>query len=168
VTEIVNSLGRFSRRSDDLNQICNINSIIDNCLVILNNTFKYKCTVTKEYCDEKLEVTGNEGKLHQVFINILNNSIQAIEKNGTLHISTNIAENNCALIIIRDNGSGILPEHINKIFDPFFTTKEPGKGTGLGLSIVYSIIKEHNGFITYKSEINRGTEVKILLPLRLK
>jgi len=166
VSEIVTSLSRFSRRGNDLKQKCDIHNIIDNCIVILNNVLKHKCKVEKHFAEKILHVNGNEGKLHQVFINILNNSSQAIENFGLISISTSLSEDSkCVQIKITDNGTGIDSENLNKIYDPFFTTKDPGKGTGLGLSIVYTIIQEHNGTIEYKSNKNIGTEVSISLPV---
>jgi PAS domain S-box-containing protein len=70
-----------------------------------------------------------------------------------------------ALIKIKDNGCGMDKETLKRVFEPFYTTKEAGKGTGLGMSIVYSIVKQHNGFITVESEKGKGTEVNIYLPL---
>jgi PAS domain S-box-containing protein len=162
--DIVKSLTRLSRKSNDIKQPCNIHSIIENCLVILNYEIKYKCTVIKNFLSSELIIQGFEGKLHQVFLNILLNAVQSMNK-GTITIETSLSPNtNNAQIKITDTGKGIDPEILNKIFDPFFTTKEPGEGTGLGLSIVYSIIREHNGSIIYNSAINKGTEVLIALP----
>jgi PAS domain S-box-containing protein len=163
-TEIVKSLTRLSRKGVDVKQPCNLNSIIDSCLILLNNEIKYKCSVVKKYETPEFIIPGIEGKLHQVFLNVLLNAIQAMDS-GTITIQTsnNTAEQK-AEIKITDTGKGIDPEHLPKIFDPFFTTKEPGKGTGLGLSIVYSIIQEHGGTINYQSELGKGTEVLITLP----
>jgi PAS domain S-box-containing protein len=165
VNEIITGLNHFSRSDTGLNQNCSVHQIIDNCLLILNHEFKNKCLVFKNFCNEKISVLGNEGKLHQVFLNILINAVQSIESEGNITISTSCDKNSKTIQIkIQDSGAGIAPENLGKIFDPFFTTKNPGKGTGLGLSIVYNIIKEHRGTISYKSEAHKGTEVTIELP----
>ena len=107
-------------------------------------------------------VVGNEGKLYQVFSNLVVNSIHAIEGDGTITIST-VESNDEVIVSISDTGSGISEEVRKKIFDPFFTTKEQGKGTGLGLSIVYNIVKELNGDIEIESTVDKGTTVKLKL-----
>ncbi|MBN2758427.1 MAG: ATP-binding protein [Bacteroidales bacterium] len=124
-----------------------------------------KIQVNKEYCRENLSIIGNQGQLHQVFINLLVNSVQAIKDKGNIKIKTEI-ENNNIKVSIKDNGVGISEENLSKIFDPFFTTKEVGKGTGLGLSISNIIIEEHKSKIYFNSEINKGTEVIIIFPLK--
>jgi len=164
VSGIVTSLNHFSRQQDTVNQQCDIQKIIDNCLLILNNQLKYKAEIIKKYTSENFTIYGNDGKLHQVFINILVNAIQAIDENGKIEITTSILGDNL-ITSIKDNGCGINEENLKNIFDPFFTTKEVGVGTGLGLSISYGIIKEHKGLIEYKSKIGIGTEAIITLPI---
>jgi signal transduction histidine kinase len=164
-SDIVKGLNQFSRDNAGQNEDCCINSIIDNCLTILNNQVKHEIEVKKEYSEEIILVKGNVGKLHQLFINILSNAIQAITTNGEIIISTN-KTNNEAIIEISDNGQGISDENLPRITEPFFTTKSPGQGTGLGLSIAHTIVHDHNGSIDFESEINKGTKVKIALPLK--
>jgi PAS domain S-box-containing protein len=164
VTEIVHSLNHYNRR-DDLPFIdCNINSIIDNCLVMLNNQFNDRIEVRKSYTDIPVKVPGNEGKLHQAILNVILNAVQSIRETGVITINTTL-EDSHILVTVSDTGCGIKEEHIGKIFDPFFTTRDPGKGTGLGLSITYSIIKEHQGSIDVKSELGKGTKTLIRLPI---
>ena len=161
---IVKSLNHYSRKNDSKIADCNIHAIIDNCLVILQNQIKNRIEIEKIYTDGKYVITGNEGKLHQVILNILTNAIHAIEKQGVITIKIGSKKSNI-IISIKDSGSGISKENLSKIFDPFFTTKEAGKGTGLGLSIAYNIVKDHNGTLEVNSEVNKGTEFKIILPL---
>ncbi|MCK5704284.1 MAG: GHKL domain-containing protein, partial [Cyclobacteriaceae bacterium] len=98
------------------------------------------------------------------FMNIISNSIDAIEDKGIITISTS-KSNGFIQIIIKDSGSG-MPENIKaKIFDPFYTTKEVGEGTGLGLSISHGIIEKHGGSIKVQSDAGKGTEFIIHLPL---
>ncbi|NJO88837.1 MAG: PAS domain S-box protein [Chloroflexia bacterium] len=133
-TNIITSLNHYSRDDSNKTAVCDIHSIIDNCLVMLGSQLKYRINVKKEYCTITHILIGNEGRLHQVILNILNNSIQAINKKGTIYICTKIADNDI-FVSIKDDGIGISNQDIGRIFDPFFTTKEAGKGTGLGLSI---------------------------------
>ncbi|MEA2041739.1 MAG: ATP-binding protein, partial [Bacteroidota bacterium] len=162
-SEIVKSLSQFSRDKEDYDEECNIHSIIDNSVIMLNNKLKYKAEIIKNYTDSNCVIKGNVGKLHQVFINIINNACQAIEKKGHITISTKL-KNDLFIVKIADGGAGIPEEIIDKIKDPFYTTKEAGEGTGLGLSISDSIIKNHGGILHITSEQNKGTEITIKLP----
>ena len=110
-------------------------------------------------------VLGNSGNLQHAFLNVLSNAIHAIHKRGEIILTTTVS-NDQAIVVIKDNGVGIEADILSKISDPFFTTKDPGEGIGLGLSITSSIIQEHNGSITYTSEVNKGTIVNIILPLK--
>ena len=163
-SDIVKGLNQFSRNNDTLLETCDIHAIITNCLVILNTETFDRIEIKKEFSNDEIKITGNVGKLHQVFINILSNSIHAIEKHGVITIKTATQENTIS-IEISDTGCGISNENIRKISDPFFTTKEPGKGTGLGLSIAFRIIQDHKGKISFQSELNKGTTVIIILPM---
>jgi len=163
---IVMSLNHFSRQVPHSNEICDIHAIIDNCLIMLDSAFKNKITLTKKYCSDHFKIVGNEGKLHQVMINVLKNAEQAIDGQGKISIETKVAAD-FLNIIISDTGCGITEENIDKITDPFYTTKPPGQGTGLGLSISYNIIKEHGGDLIYQSEKESGTIATIRLPLSL-
>jgi len=162
--DIVTSLSHYSRKNNQQYASCSIHSIIDNCLTMMHNPMKHKIDVCKSYTDQTDLIIGNEGKLHQAFLNIIANAEQAIETKGEIKITTNLM-GNMMLIDIEDDGCGIEEEDLGKIFDPFFTTKDPGKGIGLGLSITYNIIKEHKGTLEYESEISRGTKVRIKLPI---
>ncbi len=166
VSDIVNGLNQFSRNNNNYDEECSIHSILDNCLIMLSNQLRNRIEVQKQYYNKQIIIKGNVAEFHQAFINILTNSIQAIENKGLISITTK-QNNNNVLIIIEDNGHGIEKKIINQISDPFFTTKSPGQGTGLGLSIVYSIIKEHKGNINFESIMKQGTKVTINLPLKL-
>ena len=164
VSGIVKGLNQFSRTRRIVNETCDIHSIIDNCLLMLNNQFEDRINITKNFAATNSACIGNTGQLHQVFINIMTNAIQSIEHEGEISITTEIIHN-FITIKISDTGCGIKKEDLSKILDPFFTTKEPGKGAGLGLSIAYTIITENKGKIEFDSKLNNGTTVKILLPV---
>ena len=103
-------------------------------------------------------------KLNQVFMNLFTNATQAIEKDGVIRIKT-FSDGTHAYVRITDTGRGIPPENLSKIFDPGFTTKGVGVGTGLGLSISYNIIRKHKGEIRVESQVGRGTELTLKLPI---
>jgi signal transduction histidine kinase len=166
LSDIVTGLEHFNPKETSPKSLCDVQYIIDNCLFILNYQLKGRIEVKKHYCDKKLSIIGNKGKLHQAFMNILINAEQSIEKEGRIEISTTIS-NNYLIVSIIDNGCGIAIENLNKLVEPFFTTKDPGKGKGLGLAITYDIIKEHNGYLEFISQLGKGTETRVKLPLNL-
>jgi signal transduction histidine kinase len=162
--EIIKGLRSFSRLDDEACQIYDIHEGIDSSLVLLQNKIiDKKILVRKDYGDfEGVECFPS--KLNQVIMNILTNSLQAMEAgSGELFIQT-VSSAIGVKIIIKDNGKGMTPDVKEHIFDPFFTTKEVGKGMGLGLSISYGIIEKHNGNIDVISEPGKGTEFIISLP----
>lgn len=162
--EIIKGLRSFSRLDDEACQIYDIHEGIDSSLVLLQNKIiDKKILVRKDYGDfEGVECFPS--KFNQVIMNILTNSLQAMEAgSGELFIQT-VSSAIGVKIIIKDNGKGMQPEVKEHIFDPFFTTKEVGKGMGLGLSISYGIIEKHNGNIDVISEPGKGTEFIISLP----
>ena len=170
--EIVKGLKLFARVDDtDLNMV-NINDGIESTLIILNYQMGTSMKLVKELGSIP-NVEGYGGKLNQVFMNILTNSIYVIQKDPNnlhpeIHVKTWLSDTDHVSISIKDNGTGMTPEVKAKIFDPFFTTKQVGEGTGLGLSIVFKIIEVHNGNITVNTEIGKGTEFIITLPILKK
>jgi signal transduction histidine kinase len=162
-SEIIKGLRSFSRLDDEACQFYDIHEGIDSSLVLLHNKIKdRKIHVRKDYDDfDGLECYPS--KFNQVIMNILTNSVQAMEGGGELFIQT-VSSAIGVKIIIKDNGSGMTPEVKEHIFEPFYTTKKVGKGSGLGLSISYGIIEKHNGNIDVISEPGKGTEFIISLP----
>jgi len=161
---IVTSLNHYSHRGEIEISDCNIHSIIDNCLVFLDNEIKQEIIVEKSYTNIPFSVKCNEGRLHQVFLNILLNSTQAIKDAGHIKIQTRI-EKDRIIVTILDSGCGIKSDLLSKITDPFFTTKDPGEGAGLGLSISYNILRDYEGTLEFESEVGVGTKVIISLPV---
>lgn len=171
VSKIVKGLLNFSNtdtsESMDFN---NIGDIIDEVIAVLGNNNKNNINIKKRVYSAK-KYLCNRGEITQVFFNIIQNSIQAInsqKKEAPGNITTTIYEEkgyiNCD---IKDDGPGIMPEILNKIFNPFFTTKDVGEGTGLGLSICYDlIVNKYKGEIEVKSDINKGSTFTVKLPLK--
>jgi two-component system NtrC family sensor kinase len=103
-------------------------------------------------------------QIEQVFVNLVQNAVQAMPDGGTLRINLSQAQEAVA-IAVQDTGIGIPPNNLNRIFDPFFTTKPPGEGTGLGLSVSYGIVARHGGRIDVESTAGNGTTFTVLLPM---
>ncbi|MBI4681676.1 MAG: PAS domain S-box protein [Nitrospirae bacterium] len=163
VKKIVQNLKTFSRVDQAENKPADINECIESTLNIVWNELKYKTTVEKEYGKLPL-LKCYPQQLNQVFMNLLVNAAQAIEKQGVIRIKTWNGDGSIN-ISISDTGSGIPEDKLSKIFDPFFTTKPVGQGTGLGLSITYDIIKKHQGEISVESEVGKGTVFNLRIPV---
>ncbi len=163
VKKIVQNLKTFSRVDQAEYKPADINECIESTLNIVWNELKYKTTVEKEY-GELPPVKCYPQQLNQVFMNLMVNAAQAIEKQGVIKIKTWNADG-AIHISISDTGSGIPEDKLSKIFDPFFTTKPVGQGTGLGLSITYDIVKKHKGEISVESEVGKGTVFNIRIPV---
>jgi len=163
IKKIVLDLKDFAHPGEDKVQTADINKGIESTLNVVWNELKYKAKVAKEYGELPL-IECYAHQLNQVFMNLLVNAAQAMEKQGEIRISTR-ADNGYVEISIADNGKGIPEENLSRIFDPFFTTKDVGKGTGLGLNMAYNIIKKHQGTIDVESMIGKGTTFTIRIPV---
>ncbi|UAA40766.1 histidine kinase [Paraneptunicella aestuarii] len=163
IRSIVLNLKQFSRENGEGMEPCNLNDCINIALNMVHNELKYHCQVTTDLKNLP-NASINEGKIIQVLTNLLINASQAVEKEGLIHV-TSSHEGDYVFIRIRDNGSGIAPDILNRIFDPFFTTKPVGIGTGLGLSICYDIMVEHQGNIEVESKLSKGTTFTLTFPV---
>ncbi|MBO0797513.1 MAG: histidine kinase, partial [Blastocatellia bacterium] len=122
--------------------------------------------------DERLRIEGDRDLLHQVFLNICLNGLQAMEKGGRLRIEAPPEEalkevrndGHFAALRISDTGTGISPDNLNSIFDPFFTTKDVGQGSGLGLAVTNRIVEEHGGWIEVGNRETGGAVFTVYLP----
>jgi signal transduction histidine kinase len=166
VNKIVQSLTAISSDSKSLLKLTEINSVIDNTLLFLNFKISENIKIIKEYqLEDKVPVFTD--KIHQVFVNILDNAIHEVsqkqEAKKEIIIATNRI-NNKACIKIFNDGPPIEEDLLKKIFDPFFTTKDPGKGTGLGLFIAYSMIMDHKGTI-HAQNTKKGVCFTIEIPI---
>ena len=155
-------------------QLVDVHEGIDNTLVILRHKLKGGVTVVKEYAPDLPRIEAYASELNQVWTNLIDNAIDAMNGQGELRIRTyredRPAEDGLRTelgVEISDNGPGIPPEVQSRIFDAFFTTKEQGKGTGLGLHITYNIVvNQHHGEITVESQPGRTT-FRVTLPVEL-
>jgi signal transduction histidine kinase len=145
ITDIVKSLKSYSHMDKASLQLVDIHVGLNDTLVMLRSQLKKDVTIQKDYDASLPRVQAFAGDLNQVWTNILDNAISAINGEGTIHINT-FREDSWIVVQIKDNGPGIAQDIQGKIFDPFFTTKAPGEGTGLGLNISHNIIVEkHKG-----------------------
>jgi signal transduction histidine kinase len=137
-----------------------ISEIIKNCRYLTDDK---SITFKKYFSKTQPKARVDTAQIREVISNIITNSIQAIPNSGEVKIKTSEDESD-VFIEISDSGTGIPKENLDKIFIPFYSSKEYGKGTGLGLSIAKKVIKEHDGDISVKSYIGKGTTFSIRLP----
>lgn len=165
--KITHSMLGFARRMEPRLDDVEINRVLDQTIEILANHARINDIDIRTHFTDRLPViASDQSQLQQVFMNLINNAIDAIGSDGVIDIFTRL-EKEYITVSIHDDGPGI-PEAVRKkIFDPFFTTKQSGKGTGLGLSISYSIIEKMGGRITVESEPEKGTTFVVFLPVVL-
>ncbi|WP_422123695.1 ATP-binding protein [Planococcus sp. X10-3] len=143
-----------------------LRKLIDNLTLLFSSEFNLKGIVFKDDWDGEMDymLSGEENSLKQVFINLLKNSVEAIDPCGTIELTISSENNKRVSIKISDNGGGMSPESLNRIFEPFYTTKE--NGTGLGLLISQKIIQDHGGSLKLTSREGKGTIAEVLLPIK--
>ncbi len=161
-TAIVRNLLDFAReRPLNLSEV-NLNQAVNEALSLVD----HQLTLRGITLDKRLEplppISADFGQLRQALVNVILNAADAMSAGGLLTISSRTNPEGVELVVA-DVGVGIPPEHLARIFDPFFSTKD--KGTGLGLSVVYGIVERHGGRLEVKSELGKGTSVRIRLPL---
>jgi PAS domain S-box-containing protein len=163
VKSIVGSLRNFSRLDEAEEKVTSLKECIESTLEIAGPTAKNKLEITCQL-EDLPPIKCRPSELNQVFLNLVINASQAVDKKGSLEIKGRETEESL-ILTFTDNGQGMDKATQDKVFNPFFTTKPVGEGTGLGLSIAYKIITDgHNGTITVDSEVGKGTTFKISLP----
>jgi PAS domain S-box-containing protein len=166
IARIAQDLKTFSR-SDDRWSSLDLRRVVESSIRFAERAVSERARLVREFC-EVPPVTGAEGRLSQVFLNLLLNAAQAIppghaeEHQVTVRIRSGADQQ--VRVEIRDTGCGISAEQLGKIFNPFFTTKPAGVGTGLGLSICHEFVAAHGGRIEVQSEVGRGSTFSVVLP----
>jgi len=164
---ITHRLLRFGRRMEPTQEHVDINEVMAETLTFLENEARFREIEIRTIYDENLpRVNTDQAQLQQVFLNIVDNAIDAVGRAGSITIKTSRVPGTAREISVEisDTGPGIPKEMLAKIFDPFFSTKSASEGTGLGLSISYSIVEKLGGKIQVASELGKGTTFTILLP----
>ena len=164
--EITYKLLSFARKTDVKKRLLQLNEVLDDVVALSLQRAKYSNVIIRKNLHNDLpEIEASQTEMQQVFLNLINNALDAMEKQGgTIDIATRLHGSEVEIDVF-DNGPGIPEANLARIFDPFFTTKPVGKGTGLGLSICYGIIKKMGGEIEVRSVINTGTKFRIRIPL---
>jgi PAS domain S-box-containing protein len=168
VRQIVRQLKAFSRPDEERVEPVDLHSVLDSAVMLAANEIKHRARLRREYGPVP-KVMGNEGRLCQVFLNLVVNAAQAIsEGSADRHeirlVTRGSPDQRQVVIEVKDTGSGMSEEVLSRIFDPFFTTKPVGVGTGLGLSICHGIVTSLGGDIAVESVLGHGTTVRVMLP----
>jgi two-component system, cell cycle sensor histidine kinase and response regulator CckA len=176
---LVQRLLIFSRNEPPRFEVLHLNEVVSNITKLLRRILGEHVKLNLALDSTLPHIKGDPRMLEQIILNLAMNSGDAMPEGGELRIETksvhldrqsphlrpDAREGDYVQLRVSDSGHGVPPETLSKIFEPFFTTKEPGKGTGLGLSIVYSIVKEHDGWIYISSTVGVGTCVDVYLPM---
>jgi signal transduction histidine kinase len=165
ISEIVKSVKTYSYLDQAPIQQVDIHAGIENTLVILRHKARDGIKINRQYAPDLPLVEGYGSELNQVWTNILDNAIDALQGQGEIAIRTYLRDSH-VYVEIRDNGPGIPEDIQQRIFEPFFTTKAPGEGTGLGMHISYTIIHKHFGQISVTSQPGE-TCFQVKLPVQL-
>ncbi|MDA8089151.1 MAG: ATP-binding protein [Nitrospiraceae bacterium] len=165
IKNIVEQLLDFSKMTVTEKSPTDLNGLLNRLLLLLNYAAEEKrITVIRDFEEKLPDISMDQSKMGQVFMNVMINAMQAMDSGGVLTIETG-RKDGFYEILIKDTGTGMSPDVVPHIFDPFFTTKSVGEGTGLGLSVSKGIVEQHGGTIEVESEIDAGTIFRIKLPV---
>lgn len=164
--DITHKLLSFARKIDPTVKQVALNDLVREMAILCEQRAKFVNVIIETSLGNDIpDVAASPSELQQVFLNLINNALDAMEPGGgELDITTRF-ENGTVVVSIADTGCGIPKANLSRIFDPFFTTKPVGKGTGLGLSIIYGIVNKMGGEITVRSALDKGTVFTLRLPV---
>lgn len=165
--EITHKLLSFARKTDTTVEDVDINELLEELVALSSQRAKYSMVEIQTDFQENLPTLRvSTAELQQVFFNLINNAIDAMDHDGGILTISSLQRDNDLFFTVSDTGKGIPEANLDRIFDPFFTTKPVGKGTGLGLSICYGIIEKLGGKIEVESAVEKGTTFSVTIPLQ--
>ena len=176
--DVVRQLLSFARKTKLEKKPTNIIPIVNESLKLLRSSIPKSIEIYQNISKDVYTILADPTQINQVLINLCTNADHAMPDGGTIEVNLRNVElddgtkaqypelipGRYVNLTVSDTGHGISQKEIDRIFDPYFTTKEVGKGTGMGLAVVHGIVKGHNGLITVKSELEKGTTFSILFP----
>ena len=164
--EITHKLLSFARKTDPTVKLVQVNEVIEDVISLSQQRALYATVKIETNLDPDLpKVEASPSELQQVFLNMINNSLDAMDSKGGMIEVISRVSGRFVVVDVADTGVGIPKSNLQRIFDPFFTTKPVGKGTGLGLSICYGIMKKMGGDLTVNSAVGLGTTFHIHIPM---
>jgi two-component system NtrC family sensor kinase len=165
LSQLTRGILSFSREEDGVDGESDVNLVLHEVLTFLKYEIQKRSTSVGEELDSHLPlVKANQNLLKQIFLNLIVNALQAMGSGGTLTVDSSLSETMMVRVRIRDTGTGIPRDSLDKIFTPFFTTKDPGVGTGLGLYVTRNNVERLNGRIEVESVEGQGTCFTLLFP----
>jgi two-component system, NtrC family, sensor kinase len=174
--ESIHGVQRVSKIVSDLKEFSSVDQSKEE-IVDINNHIRSACNIAQIEITKKAQLIQNlaelpkikcqSGQLSQVFLNILLNAEQIIDDDGEITVTSCVSDEGKIIVEITDNGPGIPDKILKRVFDPFYTTRDVGEGTGLGLTVSRDIIMNHDGVIEIQSAVNKGTTVRIILPVKI-
>jgi signal transduction histidine kinase len=168
---IMTAIRTFSRIDEVSMKPLDVRVPIEAALKLVSNELRHRARIVTHFVDPPL-VTGNEGRLGQVFLNLFTNAIHALPEGEAqeheVRVTARADDAGDLVVEVADTGSGIPPHALPHLFEPYFSTKPVGQGTGLGLSISRNIIASHGGTIGVTTELGHGSTFRILLPARAR
>jgi len=166
---ITRRLLSFSRNLDASIETIHLRQVIEEVLSFMGKEAEIRSVdINVDISEDLPPFESDRGKLQQIFLNIINNAFESVNDGGHIKIVAQLEKNDVLSIMFIDDGFGIPKENINHIFEPFFSTKTGQGGTGLGLSITYNLIQELGGKIGVQSEVGKGTNFTVNIPLNIK
>ena len=172
ITETVNDLLGFARKTETVKQYTDVNTILDETLeMVKHETIARKVRVERRYSENLPPIVASSNHLRQLFANLMTNALDAMRGGGTLSVQSLFRPpgkdrpEQVVEVVLADTGVGIAEEDLPRIFEPFFTTKPAGEGTGLGLAVAKRIADFHNGRIDVESRVGSGTTFTIQFPV---
>jgi signal transduction histidine kinase len=161
----------FARQGESVRVRADVNEILADILVLISHLLHTSgVSMQTEFSEELVWVPLDRNQMKQVFLNLVHNALHAMPDGGKLSIKTVMRQRegrDWVTVSIRDTGLGISRENLSRIFEPFFTTRSKDGGTGLGLSVSYGIVTDHGGFIEVTSQIRKGSEFTVWLPVEV-
>ena len=165
---ITRRLLNFARHMDVRPRLLNVGEVVQEVLGFLGKEAEFRSiAVSVEVDPDVPQVESDTGRLQEIFLNLINNALAAMADGGRLAINVRRSDDGFICVTVADTGCGIPEAIMHRIFEPFFSTKSASGGTGLGLSITYGLIQEIGGEIRVKSEVGKGTEFSVFLPLKM-
>lgn len=166
--DIVDGLKRFSAFGADALVVMDLRSVIERAVQWVAKAAPEQLRITV-HTPDPLPIKGNAGRLQQVFMNLVQNAVDATASLDSGRVTIRARQEAAQIFVeVADNGPGIAPENLPKVFDPFFTTKPVGRGMGLGLSISYGIVEQHGGRLTAENALDGGAAFLVQLPAYLE
>lgn len=144
-----------------------LNAVLDEVVGILEKeALLNNIIIERDYDRSMPKISSDSSQLRQLFLNLINNALDAVERDGHVKVGTGMEGGEKVVITVQDDGCGIRQDHLHRVLEPFFTTEPPGKGTGLGLSICYGIVTKLGGTISVHSAVAQGATFTVTLPLQ--